>query len=561
MADKDEGGIKMVIGVVSEPGEDANQFVFVTPDDTELKTGEFVKYEASVELEHEREIKEKKRRIFARVINREQCRGFPDRFMSNPDVPPKLVARKLGISSEETDLYRIKAVVIGYYDERLNDFTNPRIVPNPGTEIELATNDELEEFLTEASSDAGGTALIGELLHRSPGETEISLPIDAFTSTHLSILASTGSGKSYTAAVIAEEMMKPDSKAAMLIIDPHGEYGTLKEIEERNQDIFQDADEGYSPSVQIWSPEDIKIQISELTQSDLFSILDNPSDAQEQVLSEAWDNLQNKDNEYISLEEIKEECASVGDSMDLESSARALDWRLEKALNRDLFHHSKHISLSSNQNERGLLRPGQCTVLRLDTMGLRDQQMLTTVLLRKINQARIEAEKGRESELDFPVFVMLEEGHRFAPADGSARSLGVLSTILSEGRKFGVGIGIISQRPSKIDDDVLSQCKTQIIMQIKNPTDQEAVRRSVEGVGEDLLSELPGLTPGQAVVSGDSVNTPFLCRIRERHTEHGAESLETTRIWREEWQKLDREPDGLAEPEVEEGTEDRDETL
>ncbi len=185
----------MVIGVVSEPGEEANQFVFVTPDDTELKTGEFVKYKASVELESGGETEEEERKIFARVIDREQCRGLPDRFMSNPDVPPGIVARKLGLSSEETDLYRIKAVVIGYYDERLNGFTNPRIVPNPGTEIELASNEELEEFLTEAGSDAGGTALIGELLHRSPGETEISLPIDAFTSTHLSILASTGSGK------------------------------------------------------------------------------------------------------------------------------------------------------------------------------------------------------------------------------------------------------------------------------------------------------------------------------------------------------------------------------
>ncbi len=99
----------------------------------------------------------------------------------------------------------------------------------------------------------------------------------------------------------------------MLIVDPHGEYGTLKEIEAGNEDIFQDANGGYSPSVQIWSPEDIKIQISELTQSDLFSILDNPSDAQEQVLSEAWDNLQRNDDEYISLEQVKNECESVGE--------------------------------------------------------------------------------------------------------------------------------------------------------------------------------------------------------------------------------------------------------
>jgi len=200
-------------------------------------------------------------------------------------------------------------------------------------------------------------------------------------------------------------------------------------------------------------------------------------------------------------------------------------------------------------------------VLQLDTMDLRDQQMLVSVLFRKINQERVAHEKGRESELEFPVFGLLEEGHRFAPADGDARSLPVLSTILSEGRKFGVGIGIISQRPSKIDDDVLSQCKTQIIMQIQNPLDQDAVKKGVEDVGEDLLSELPGLTPGQAIIAGDSVNTPFLTRIRERHTEHEAESLEATKLWQQNWEEQRREPDGVAEPEDEEGVEDREERL
>lgn len=64
----------------------------------------------------------------------------------------------------------------------------------------------------------------------------------------------------------------------------------------------------------------------------------------------------------------------------------------------------------------------------------------------------------------------MEEGHRFAP-DGQARSLGIMRTILSEGREFGFGIGITSQRPGKIDADVLPQCGTQLIMQIQNPTD------------------------------------------------------------------------------------------
>lgn len=544
----------MVDGIVSEPGEGPNEFVLITPDDTEIKTGEFIYYTGSVEVENEEgEIELQQKKIFSRVIDREQQRGYPDRFMSDPNVSPESVAGKLGIATEGVDLYRITATVIGYYNEQLNDFTNPRIVPQPGSEIHLASNEDLEEYLTEATPEEGGTAFIGDLLHRPPGQTRLHLPIDNFASTHLSILASTGSGKSYTASVLIEEMMQPDSRAALLVLDPHGEYGSLMEMED--DDRFSD-DDGYSPDVEIWTPEDLDIRISELTLSDLFSILDDPSDAQEQVLSQAWDQLQGQEDDYISLNDIKNTCQTVGQNLGLESSARALDWRIDKALDRDLFHHSNLLSLSE------LLQPGQCSVLQLDTMDLRDQQMLVSVLFRRINRARVEHEKGGESPLDFPVFALLEEGHRFAPADGDARSLGILSTILSEGRKFGVGIGIISQRPSKIDDDVLSQCKTQVIMQIQNPVDQDAVKKGVEEVGEDLLSELPGLTPGQAIVAGDSVNTPFLARIRERYTTHEAESLDATEHWRQAWARNQQlQTDGVAEPEQEEGADDRDQRL
>ncbi|NLV13222.1 ATP-binding protein [Haloarcula argentinensis] len=544
----------MVVGIVSEPGEDSNEFVIVTPDDTEIKTGEFVYYESSVEVRNNSgEIEEQEKKIFARVTGREQQRGFPDQFMSDPGVSPDSVARKLGISTDGVDLYNITATVIGYYDEQLSDFTNPRIVPEPGTEISLASDSDLEEYLTEAEPNEG-SAFIGDLIHRPPESTKIHLPIDAFASTHLSVLASTGSGKSYTASVLVEEMMQPDSRAAVLILDPHGEYGSLEEMEDSElSDKFQD--DGYSPEVQIKRPDDIQIRISELSLGDLFSIIDDPSDPQEQVLAEAWNQLQSEEDDYISINNIQDKVEEVGDEKDLESSARALDWRIDKALDRDLFDHSNHLSLPE------LLEPGQCTVLQLDTMDLRDQQMMVSVLFRKINQERVAHEKGRESELEFPVFGLLEEGHRFAPADGDARSLPVLSTILSEGRKFGVGIGIISQRPSKIDDDVLSQCKTQIIMQIQNPLDQDAVKKGVEDVGEDLLSELPGLTPGQAIIAGDSVNTPFLTRIRERYTEHDAESLEATKLWQQNWEKRRKEPEGVTEPEDEEGVEDRDQPL
>jgi len=102
---------------------------------------------------------------------------------------------------------------------------------------------------------------------------------------------------------------------------------------------------------------------------------------------------------------------------------------------------------------------------------------------------------------------------------------------LAEGRKFGVAVGLISQRPGKLDPDVLSQCNTQFLMRIINPVDQGRVAESVESIGRDLINELPALNKGQAIIAGAAVNTPVLCNIRPRHTPHGANDLHAPSEW------------------------------
>jgi len=108
----------------------------------------------------------------------------------------------------------------------------------------------------------------------------------------------------------------------------------------------------------------------------------------------------------------------------------------------------------------------------------------------------------------------------------------VLKQVLAEGRKFGVGVGLISQRPGKLDADVLSQCQTQCIMRIVNEVDQKTVATSVESVGHELLRNLPALSKGQVIIAGSAVNTPVLCRVRSRVTKHGGESHDAPAQWR-----------------------------
>jgi hypothetical protein len=545
-----EDGGKELIGTVAGPGDDPNEFVVVTPDDQAVKTGEFISYTVPVDGTG--------REVIARVTNREQARGLPETFMADPNVAPETVASTLGVPTDDIDLYRLEATVIGFYDTGMQTFSNPRQLPSPGTRLWTAPNEMLEAILPnlgvdeQEATDANGSvdlsrinveereglAHMGWLLNREANAVDVHIPIDEFAATHLAILASTGSGKSYTAGVLMEEMMMPDSRASLLVFDPHGEYSSLSEM--RGNRIF--ASDDYHPEVEYFTPENLRIRISELNVGDVMSILDNPSDRMQERLDSGWRAMQRRESRTWGIDDLLEEMRDqYGDD---DSSVGALEWRLRRSIQRnDLFTTDVNVPLDD------LVAPGRCTVLQMDTLGRRDQQMIATVLLRRLYQARLAAVRGRGDEegydgeiIEQPLFALFEEGHRFAPSTGEAPSLEIMRTITSEGRKFGFGLGIISQRPSKIDQDVLSQCGTQVTMQIQNPTDQDAIKNSVEAAGEEVLRELPGLTPGQAVVSGDAVNTPVLIQVRERHTTHGAGSIPATSQWKQAHEQRNKQP-------------------
>jgi DNA helicase HerA-like ATPase len=96
---------------------------------------------------------------------------------------------------------------------------------------------------------------------------------------------------------------------------------------------------------------------------------------------------------------------------------------------------------------------------------------------------------------------------------------------------------MVSQRPSKLDSDCLSQCMTQITMRIINPADKNQIAASIESMSQDILEELPALAKGEAIISGVAINTPTMVRIRARLTEHGGISRNAPEEWAAYWEK------------------------
>lgn len=539
------------VGITKGPGETTHEYTFVSRDDEQvLKNGEYVYYELSDSAEPGLNGNTAlSRRVLGRIIKRVPLRLYPDTFLAEPEISPAQVAAMVGYDSLTTELFELHVAIMGYYEQATGSFINPWIPPQSGKQIFLADDDMLANILSRRRAGQNGSATIGSLLTRSPGAVPVVLSVKDLVSTHLAIIASTGAGKSYLASVIIEELMQPYNKACVLILDPHGEYSTLSEI--ANAEQFSEEDKGgeggdgrggsYRAQVRVYKPDQVKVRLSSLNIGDMRHLLSEMTEKQQYLLNRALRKVnETKRGTPWGSADLKQAIKSVAkqkgdedsDGADDSSTIHALTWRIEDRFeNSYTFDDLQHLDLPE------IFRPGQCTVLQLNDIDERDQQVVVATLLRRLYKARMETERGKvhsgEFYLPYPVFVLLEEAHHFAPGGTDVVSTAILKQVLAEGRKFGIGVGLISQRPGKLNADVLSQCQTQCIMRIVNEIDQKSVAAAIEGVGRDLLNNLPALSKGQVIVAGAALNTPVICRVRSRFTRHGGESKDAPGMWQQ----------------------------
>jgi uncharacterized protein len=544
------------VGITKGPGETIHEFTFISRDEQRvLKNGEYVYYEldaseSAASANGGSPTTAMPRRVLGRIQHREPVQLYPDTFLSEPEVSPSQVAALVGFDQRGSDLFELHVAIMGYYDEQIGTFVNPWIPPSSGTPIYLAGDGLLAQVLSPKQKASIGSAEIGSLLTRRPGAVPVVLDVKELVSTHLAIIASTGSGKSYLASVIVEELMRPYNKAAVLIVDPHGEYGTLQEL--ANHPEFGEADDAragrrrqrYHARTRVYLHDQVKVRLDTLTLGDLRYLLPDMSEKQHFFLSQAYRAMtRERKSKHWAGDDLKAAVKAVGKGQNDDSgddsgnsTVAALSWKIDTRFgeNNMVFDQFQHLQLGE------ILTPGQCTVLQLNEIDDRDQQVIVATLLRRLYNARVDTERGKssagqENYLPYPVFVLLEEAHHFAPHGGDVVTTGILKQVLAEGRKFGIGMGLISQRPGKLDSDVLSQCLTQCIMRIVNEVDQNSVATAVEGVGHDLLQNLPALSKGQAIVAGSAVNTPVICRVRSRITPHGGESKDAPAEWQRQF--------------------------
>lgn len=395
-----------------------------------------------------------------------------------------------------------KAKVIGFRDSR--GFLKPLNVPfEPDTPVFVADEELIKQTLGLKDDGLYVGLLEGYRIH-------VNLPVKHLIRKHVAILAKTGTGKSYIAGVLLEELAENEVPA--VIIDPHGEYSTLvkenkKEEETRLMEGFGIEPKSYKKNVRIFDlagRNPLKLD-SKLTTDEIFEMLPAKiSSSQRGLLYSAIKNLEGKD---YTLRDIIEEVSSI------ETHAK---WSLISLL--EVLEKTKLFSANPTK-PNDLVKKGKLTILDLKEANPEIQQIAVLKIAKELFRAR---KQGKVPEF----FIVLEEAHNFCPERGlgEVSSSKVLRTIASEGRKFGVGLCIISQRPAKVDKNVLSQCSTQIILKVTNPNDIKAIMESVEGISLGTKEEIKDLPIGMGLVVGVT-EQPLLVDIRVRRSEHGGEAI------------------------------------
>lgn len=151
----------------------------------------------------------------------------------------------------------------------------------------------------------------------------------------------------------------------------------------------------------------------------------------------------------------------------------------------------------------------------LDLSGVPSSVLVRLIgsILRIVYEALYWSREKTEGGILRPLLVVMEEAHRYVSPDSGNVAADVVKRIAKEGRKYGVGAMLVSQRPSEIDETILSQCGTLIALRLSNPADRGRVKGALPDNLSGLMDLMPVLRTGETIISGEAARLPVRCRV------------------------------------------------
>ena len=385
--------------------------------------------------------------------------------------------------------------------------------PLPGAMVYPATSQDLQQIY---ASDGRASIPIGNVYPTK--DISAALYVDALLGKHFALLGSTGTGKSTSTALILHRICEHTPEGHVVMIDPHGEYNSafknigvcldvtnlqmpywLMNFEEhcemflttKGSDREEDAEILAKCLFEARMKNRVADQLGKITVdapipyllSDLTTIISNEMGKLDKGRTSApYLRIKNKVDELKSDPRYQFMFSGmlVGDTM---AEFLAKIFRLPA--------RGKPLTI-------------------IDVSGVPSD--VTSTVVAVLSRLIFDFAIWSREEQTRPVLLVCEEAHRYVPneknADGS--SVGrVLSRIAKEGRKYGISLGLITQRPSDLAEGVLSQCGTIISMRLNNERDQAFVKAAMPEGARGFLDSIPALRNRECIICGEGVSIPI----------------------------------------------------
>lgn len=371
-----------------------------------------------------------------------------------------------------------------------------------------------------ANTDTSATQ-IGELSqnHQVPA----MLSVDQLISRHFAVVGTTGVGKSTAVCLLVRKIVKTRPDLGILLLDPHNEFAAaFNDIAEvisdktldlpfwmfRLEEFVEVLFRGRKPD-----PEEVDIL------RDLIPV------AKQRFKGDGSPNLRKTQRgpsltadtpvpyRIADLLNLVDERAGQLDQREARLHLKALSSRIKATINDPRYHFMfankaivDNMATILGQIYRVPKNGKPVSILQLNGIPSEVVNAVVSVL------CRLAFDLSVWSQAKVRTLVLCEEAHRYIPSNvdaGFGPTRAAIARIAKEGRKYGVSLGIITQRPSELDATILSQCSTVFAMRLGNEVDQDIMRKAISGASRSYINFLPSLANREAVGFGQGVNTPM----------------------------------------------------
>jgi DNA helicase HerA-like ATPase len=417
--------------------------------------------------------------------------------------------------------------------------------PMIGDAVSVITQRELKLIFDMSGP---GTIDIGNLQQDTAIRAYIN--VDDMVRKHFAVFGTTGVGKSSGIAVLLRQILQARPDLRVFLIDPHNEY---------NQ-CFDD-------HAQVMSPKNLKLPFWLFNFEEIVDVffrgrpgVDDEVEILSEVIPIAKVMFQPNAGPGTSARRlVRNDPKSSGVTVDtpvpyrLEDLIRLIDERMGKLENRATWakYHRliTRIETARNDPRYGFMFDNAnvggdtmvetlASLFRLPPNGMPMTIMQLAGFPAEVVDAvvsvllRMAFEFGLWSDGAFPLLCVCEEAHRYAPSDrtiGFGPTRKAVSRIAKEGRKYGVFLGLITQRPAELDATIISQCSTLFAMRMANDRDQAIVRSAVSDAAGSLIGFVPSLGTREVFAFGEGVALPTRLRFKELAPQHIPHSHAITR--------------------------------